>query len=142
MNTLGEELAPRKKEQAIIALLTHRNVEEAAKAVGIWTRKLFRWQKEPDFKLEYRRARHTAYRQSIARIQQGSSAAASTLIKLLVDPTTPASTRARAAEIILNQSTKSIEIEDLDARVEELERSAEESKPDSKPEQRRRWGRP
>ena len=36
----------RKKEEAIAALLTHRNVEEAARAVGISTPTLIRWQKE------------------------------------------------------------------------------------------------
>ncbi len=39
----------RKKEEAIVALLTQRNVEEAARAVGISTRTLLRWLQVPDF---------------------------------------------------------------------------------------------
>jgi len=35
----------RKKEEAIAALLTQRNIEEAANAAGIGTRTLLRWLK-------------------------------------------------------------------------------------------------
>jgi hypothetical protein len=39
-----------KKEGAIAALLTNRNLEEAAKATGIATNTLLRWMKGPEFK--------------------------------------------------------------------------------------------
>jgi transposase-like protein len=39
----------RKKEAAIAALLTHRNIEEAAKAVGISSPTLIAWMKVPEF---------------------------------------------------------------------------------------------
>ena len=35
----------RKLEEAVVAMLTQRNVEEAARAVGISTATLMRWQK-------------------------------------------------------------------------------------------------
>jgi hypothetical protein len=57
-----------------------------------------------------------------------SSAAASTLGKIMVDSSAPASTRVRAAESILSHTAKAIEIEDIEARVSELERAAEEQK--------------
>jgi len=47
----------------------------------------------------------------------------------MVDAGTPASTKVRAADSVLNHSAKSIEIEDIEARVAELERAAEASKP-------------
>jgi hypothetical protein len=37
--------------------------------------------------------------------------------------------KVRAAEAIFNHAAKAIEIEDIDARVSELERAAEESNP-------------
>jgi hypothetical protein len=40
----------RKKEAAVAALLTHRNIEEAADAVGIAPKTLIRWTKEPEFR--------------------------------------------------------------------------------------------
>ena len=118
----------RKKEEAISALLMQRNVEEAARAVGVSTSTLVRWMREPQFDADYRKARRNAFGQSVARLQQGSSAAVSVLLKVMVDPATPASTRVRAADSVLDHSAKAIEIEDIEARVAELERAAEASK--------------
>ena len=115
----------RKKEEAIAALLTQRNIEEAARAVGIGTQTLLRWMKVPDFDKAYREARRAAFSQSVARLQQASGAAVSTLLKIMVDPGAPASTRVRAADSVLDHSAKSIEIEDIEARVAALERAAE-----------------
>src|ERR1017187_6558275 len=96
----------RKKEEAIAALLTQRNIEEAAKATGIATNTLLKWMKEPEFDAEYRRARRAAFGQAVARLQQGTSAAATTLLKTMIDPSTPASVRVRAAEAIFNHAAK------------------------------------
>src|SRR5580658_3997571 len=119
----------RKKEEAVAALLTQRNIEEAAKATGIAPNTLLKWMKEPEFQQAYRAARRAAHGQSIARLQQATSAAVSTLLKVMVDAGTPASTKVRAADSVLNHSAKSIEIEDIEVRVAELERAAEGSKP-------------
>jgi hypothetical protein len=48
---------PRKLEQAVAALLTPRNHEEAAKAAGISLKTLQRWQKLPEFEKALRAAR-------------------------------------------------------------------------------------
>ena len=118
----------RKQEDAIAALLSHRNIDEAASAAGVGTRTLLRWMKIPEFDAAYRAARRQAYGQSISRLQQGSTAAATTLLKVMVDPSTPPSTRVRAAEAVLSQAAKAIEIEDIDARLRELEAAAEANK--------------
>ena len=117
----------RKQEEAIISLLSNRNTEEAARACNIPPRTLHRWLKEKAFTVAYREARRQAYQQSIARLQQASAAAATTLLKVMVDPATPSSTRVRAAESVLTHSAKAIEIEDVEARVTALEEAA--SKP-------------
>jgi transposase-like protein len=115
----------RKMEEAVAALLTQRNVDEAARAAGIGAATLLRWQKLPEFKKAFREARRAAHQQSNARLQQATSAAVSTLLKVMVDPATPASTKVRAADSVLNHSAKAIELEDIEARIEELERAAE-----------------
>src|SRR5712692_1013539 len=114
----------RKQEDAISALLTQRNVEEAAHAAGIGARTLLRWLKLPEFQAAYRHARREVYGQAVARLQQGTSAAATTLLKVMIDPGTPPSVRVRAAEAIFNHAAKAIEIEDIEARVAALEESA------------------
>ena len=118
----------RKKEEAIVALLTQKNIEEAARSIGIGSATLLRCLKDPDFDTAYREARRAAFRQSVARLQQASGAAVTTLLKLMIDPTTPPSTKARAADSVLDHSAKAIELEDIEARVAELERAAESSK--------------
>ena len=118
----------RKKEQAIIALLTQRNIEEAARAIGIAPNTLMSWLKLPEFQVAYREARRAAFGQSIARLQQATSAAASTLLKIMVDSNSPTSCRLRAADSVLSHAAKAIEIEDIEARVAQLERAAELSK--------------
>src|SRR5271170_3533887 len=107
----------RKKEEAVIALLTQRNVEEAARSIGVTPHTLVRWWKLPEFQTAYREARRAAYGQSIARLQQATTAAVSTLLKIMVDTNSPASTRVRAADSVLNHATKAIETEDIDVRV-------------------------
>jgi hypothetical protein len=119
----------RKMEEAIAALLTQQNLEEAAHTAGIGTATLLRWQKLPEFQAAYRVARRSAHAQSIARLQQATSAAVSTLLKVMVDPGTPPSTKVRAADSVLDHSAKAIELEDIDVRVAELERAAELAKP-------------
>jgi transposase-like protein len=111
----------RKQEEAIAALLRQRNIDEAAKSIGIAPNTLLKWMKQPEFLTAYREARRDAYRQAIARLQQGTSAAATTLLKTMIDPSTPASVKVRAAEAIFNHAAKAIEIEDIDARVSALE---------------------
>src|SRR5271169_258888 len=123
----------RKQEDAIAALLTQRNVEEAARAAGIGTRTLLRWLKLPEFQTAYRQARRDAFGQAIARLQQGTSAAATTLLKVMIDPSVPASVRVRAADSIFNHAAKAIEIEEIDARLSELERASEASRQMTKP---------
>jgi hypothetical protein len=114
----------RKKEEAIVALLTHRTIEEAARSIGVDPKTLFRWMKEPEFDADYRAAKRASYGQSIARLQQGSSPAATTLLKIMIDPSVPASVRVRAADSVLNHAAKAIEIEEIEARVAALEQAA------------------
>jgi hypothetical protein len=115
----------RKLDEAVAAMLTQRNVEEAARSVNVSTATLMRWQKEPEFQEAYRGARRAAFGQAVARLQQGTSAAATTLLKTLIDANTPASVRVRAAEAIFNHASKAIEIEDIEVRVAALEQAAE-----------------
>jgi len=118
----------RKKEEAIAALLVNRNTEEAARAVGIAPKTLLRWQQIPEFQAAFRAAKFAAYSQTIGRLHQMSNAAVSTLGKVMVDPSTPAATKVRAADSILNHTAKAVEAENFEARLSEVERITEVSK--------------
>lgn len=113
-----------KMEQAIAALLSCRNVEDAARQVGIGTNTLRRWMKQPEFEAAHREAREALLSQAIARLQGASGAAANTVLKIMLSPEVPAGARLRAAEIVLEQAAKTSSVEELDARIAELERKA------------------
>src|ERR1039457_4877441 len=127
MSANVSKLSP-KQEQAILALVTNQRVDNAARAVGTAPRTLYGWMNEPLFDKAYRKARRDAFGQGTARLQQASGAAVSSIPKIMVDQHAAASTRLRAAELVLTHGAKAIEIEDVEARVSELERAAEESK--------------
>ena len=111
----------RKKEAAVAALLEQRNVQEAARAAGISAQTLYRWLKMPEFMEEYRRARSIVVEQSLARIQQNVGIAVSVLMKLMVDSSTPASGRIRAALGLVSVARQGLDL-GTENRVLPLER--------------------
>jgi len=117
----------RKKEAAIAALLAERSQAEAARVAGIDLSTLKRWMRLPEFIEEYRRARWEVVEQAYARVQQNTPAAASVLLKLMVDSATPASSRIRAALGVFGLSREASDL-DIQTRVAELERVTEASK--------------
>lgn len=127
MSANVSKLSP-KQEQAILALVTNQGVDNAARAVGIAPRTLYRWMNEPLFDKAYRKARREAFGQGTARLQQASGAAVSSILKIMLDQHTPASTKLRAADLVLTHGAKGIEIEDVAARVAALEQSLDEMK--------------
>jgi hypothetical protein len=116
----------RKKEQAIVALLSQRNIEEAARVAGIGTKTLMRWMQIPEFKEAYRKARRDTFSQAIARLQQHCGAAASTLLTIMADPKTPAASRVRAADRVFEHAAHGFELEDLQVRLQRLEENLAE----------------
>src|ERR1700693_3836329 len=114
----------RKKELAIAALLTHRSVEDAARAVDLNHNTLLNWLKIPAFLKEYGAARREVVHQSVARLQQATGAGGTVMFKLMTDPNVPAAVRLRAAECVFDRAIKGIEIEDIEERVAALEVAA------------------
>jgi transposase-like protein len=113
----------RKKEEVIAALLSQRSVDGAARATGVGAATIFRWMKLPEFQDEYRLARRQAVSQTTARLQQASGAAVTTLLNVMVDKDSPAASKIRAAETVLEYSLRGMELEDVQARVARLEQN-------------------
>ena len=114
-----------KKESAIVALLTARTIEEAAKTANVPVRTLYRWLKEPEFDRAYRRAKRAAFGQATSRLQQGAAAAASTMLKIMIDAGVPAPMRLKAADCVFGHAKNAIEIEEIEARLRLLEEAAD-----------------
>jgi hypothetical protein len=58
-------------------------------------------------------------------MQQATGAAAITILKIMTDPSSPASLKLRAAECVFDRAIQGIELEDIDARVTALEQAAD-----------------
>lgn len=111
-----------KKEQAIAALLAHRNVDAAAHAIGVSVTTLLRWMKDPAFQAAYQEARRTVFARDLTRLQDAAGAAVTTVLKVMLDPNAPAGIRLRAAEIVLEQGARISEMTEIKDRLLQLER--------------------
>lgn len=111
-----------KHELAIIALLTAPSISEAAKKVGIAETTLYKWLQMPEFVEHYKEARKQAVGQAVARLQQATTKAVDALTDVMENHESKDSARVSAAKTVLELSLKAIELEDLQAKVEELEK--------------------
>jgi uncharacterized SAM-binding protein YcdF (DUF218 family) len=114
--------ASRQREQLVQALLQQPSVEKAASSIGISSVTAWRIRKTAEFQEEYRQARRLAFAESIARLQHASSAAVSTLLKLMLDQQASASSRTRAADSVLRHAADGGEWEELEGRIQRLEK--------------------
>lgn len=113
------DLTP-KQEKAIAALLSSRTISDAATAIGVNERQIYRWLADDRaFAEAYRAARRDAVQQATARLQQASASAVDTLISLLAS--SRASIQLGAARTILEFAVQAIELDDLAARLDALE---------------------
>lgn len=113
-----------KRQAAIVALLSEPTLEGAARRVGVDPATLHRWLRDDDFSAEYRRARREALSLAVAQLQGGSSKAGKALLEIIEDRRAPATARVRAIEALFEISLRAIELDDLAARIERLERLA------------------
>lgn len=120
MNGHGEKLS-RKREALISALLTASTLTEAAKLAGIGEATARRWLKDDAFQAAYRDARRAVVQQAITHVQRVCSEAVVTLQAVMGDGEAPASARVSAAKAVLETAVKAVALEDLEARIVELE---------------------
>lgn len=115
-----------KQHRAISGLLSEPSIRQAAKVADVPEKTLFNWLKNGEFSEAYRAARRESVQQATARLQYASSAAVSILCQLMTHETVHASIRLSAAKTILELSIKTLEIDDLAARLDALEAAHEQ----------------
>jgi hypothetical protein len=76
----------------------------------------------------YRQARPDSFGLSTAQLEQASSEAVSTLLKVMVDPNTPPAAKVRAADSVLDHAAKAVELREIEARLSEPQRPSGESR--------------
>lgn len=109
------------QEQAIAALLTEPTVTKVAAVVGVSDRTVHRWLDDPAFSAAYRHARKQVFQQAMSLTQKYVPYAVQALAKVMSDAGAPHSAKVSAASALLKFSREAIEIDDLQARLEDLE---------------------
>lgn len=114
----GEKLS-RKQEQAVAALLSAPTIKEAARSAGVSEVTLWRWLQLSEFAAAYRAARRQVVERAVSELQAAAGAAVETLKRNL--HCEQANVEIRAAQIIIEQSVKGVELIELQERIERLE---------------------
>jgi len=118
---LGRSKLGRRRELALVALLESRDLKEAAEKVGVSEVTLWRWLRREDFRNAFRELKKEAVSLAISRIQQVCGEAVETLREVMTLGKGEAP-RVQAAKAILELALKALEIEELEERIEALEK--------------------
>jgi hypothetical protein len=111
---------PHKTQAVIAALLVERSVADAARAVRIGTATLYRRMRHPAFLAEYLAAAVAAFGPAMMLARQRVGDAVTVIRNLAADPAIPEETRL-LADLCIAEAMKADVMEDLRARVTELE---------------------
>lgn len=114
----GDKLE-RKTEAAIVALLAHPTMPEAAKAAGVSETTLWRWLQRDDFRRKYREAQDKVFDGALGSLQGASTDAVSCLRRNLTCGNV--SVQVQAAKAILDYTIKAREMFELENRIALLE---------------------
>lgn len=116
----------RKRDTAVLALLTEPTIRKAAEKTGVNESTLWRWMQEEDFKKQYQQAKQEAVGQATSRLRQSMTSAVDALVDMAENPKTPAIARANAARTLLEFGFKAHETEEMQQRIEALEEALQE----------------
>jgi hypothetical protein len=114
------ELSP-KQSQAIRSLLAKPSINEAAKDAGVNVRTIHRWMGEPAFRQALTQAEDQAINAATRRLVGISEVAVAVIASIMADRTVHAGTRLRAAQAVLDNLLKLVELRNLSERISALE---------------------
>lgn len=108
------------QRKAIPVILASKTITEGVKKAGIKRETFYQWIRDPEFKAVFTRQRQEIVDLALHELKTSTSEAVCVLRELL--KAEGEGVRLRTAQTILDNVLKSIEIENLEMRVEELER--------------------
>ena len=115
-----------KQQQFVEALLASSNITIAAKSAGVSLRTAQRWYTEPAIKDACRAGRAAMFDAALQSLCDAVGKAVDTLVIHMGDSETPAPTRVRAAQIVLERAIDVHKMADLERKVEELQQLVQE----------------
>jgi transposase-like protein len=109
-----------KQRKAIASLLSQRTIEDAANAIGVSSRTVYRWMDSADFRIALLEAEGEAIDTATRRLIGGKDAALDTLAELMENANSE-SVRKQAANDWLDQLLKLRELRNVEKRLTVLE---------------------
>lgn len=111
-----------KQEKFIIALMQTSTIVDACKQAGITGNTGHKYLNDPGFNREYLKVRRGTMQQATNKLQQSAMIAVETLENVMTDVenSTP-SARVQAARAVLENAYRSLELDDMQQRIEQLE---------------------
>lgn len=112
-----------RQDRFLKALLEAPSIEKACELAGINKTTGYKYLKDEKFLMEYRKLRREAMQQVTARLQKTSEEAVNVLIDVMHDKEASPSARVQSAKNILEIAYRSIELDDIQERIESIERN-------------------
>lgn len=110
-----------RQDRFLKALLETATIEAACKMAGINKTTGYKYLKDATFLAEYRKIRRESMQQVTARLQRTSEEAVSVLHEIMLDSDNSPNARVQAAKNTLDIAYRSLELDDIQERIEELE---------------------
>jgi len=111
---------------AISQIVASTTLEEARKRAGVSKGTLYNWLRDDAFKAELKRQRDEVIKEALARLKSAITKAVEELIKLM--DSNKAELRRLASKDILEYALKSIELEDIEERLNKIEQAISQKK--------------
>jgi hypothetical protein len=112
---------PAKQEAFLASLLSHSTIKAACEESKISETTAWRYLNEEKFKQRYRETQRRVVEHAIVRLRADAGGAAKALREIVDNSTAPASARVAAARTILEITFKSVELYDIEGRMDALE---------------------
>lgn len=110
-----------RQDRFLKALLEASSIEKACELAGINKTTGYKYLKDEKFLTEYRKIRREAMQQVTARLQKTSEEAVDVLREVMNDKKATPSSRVQSAKNVLEIAYRSIELDDIQERIETIE---------------------
>ena len=112
-----------RQERFLKAMLETTSIEQACAVASITKNTAYKYLKDETFMKEYRALRRELMQQVTATLQKSSSDAVKTLNEVMLDVDSTPNSRVQAAKNILEMAYRSLELDDIQERLEVIEKS-------------------
>ena len=124
----GQKGQTRRMDEAIAALLVCRTQADAARKIGVSRRTLLNWLKHAEFRRRYEAAQRELLESTINGLRSIGGDAVVALRDVVNDAASGASARVSGSRAILETLLRAVEFQDIQQRIEALEKALEGDK--------------